>query len=248
MHKQVAKLIELDKDGPLQKTDKWYALRKDRLTASAVATALGVNKYKKPEALILTKCGYGEFKGNAATRHGDKYEDVARKLYEDMYDEKVHELGIIPHATIDFLAGSPDGVTETGRLVEIKCPMSRKIEADVPEHYMPQLQLLMEILDLEVCDFIQYKPQEITFPGPSEFVVVSVERDRNWFTENLPIMRGFWDRVLWYREHGCDKLLEEKEKRKRGPRKKKDPPPPVDVVCDIKDEEANTNWWEVEEN
>lgn len=244
MHPHVQELIDLDKDGPEQRTPGWYALRRDRLTASAVATALGVNKYEKPEELILTKCGYGEFKGNAATAHGEKYEDEARVLYEEEYDEKVHELGIIPHPTIDFLAGSPDGVTESGRLVEIKCPMSRKIEANVPEHYMPQLQLLMEILDLEVCDFIQYKPISITYPEPAEFVVVSVERDRNWFTENFPIMRGFWDRVLWYREHGCQELLDAKEKRKRGPRKKKEQPKPVvEEVCTVPDDPAG-DWWD----
>lgn len=242
MHPHVQELIDLDKDGPVQKSEGWFALRRDCLTASALATALGVNKYEKPEGLILTKCGHNEFKGNEATRHGEKYEDEARILYEEEYDEVVHELGIIPHPVLKFLAGSPDGVTESGRLVEIKCPMARRIEADVPEHYMPQLQLLMEILDLDVCDFIQYKPVSITYPDPSEFVVVSVDRDRAWFTENLPIMRGFWDRVLWHREHGCQQLLDDREKRKRGPRKKKEiPRPAVEEVCTIVDD-----WWDEE--
>lgn len=214
-------------------------MRDNCLTGSAVATALDINPYEKPESLILTKCGYGEFKGNAATEHGNKYEDEARILYEKMYQEKVHELGLLPHPTIDFLAGSPDGVTESGRLVEIKCPLRRKIEPDVPEYYMPQLQLLMEIMDLEVCDFIQYKPEELTWPNPYEFVVVSVERDREWFQGNLPIMREFWDRVLWHREHGCQALLEAKEKRKRGSKKKQEvekPPPQEEVKCEIMNE------------
>lgn len=235
MHPQVAKLIELDAGAPAQRTEGWYRLRDQCLTASAVATALNVNKYEKPENLILTKCGHNEFKGNAATEWGNKYEDEARQIYEDMYKEKVHELGLLPHPTINFLAGSPDGVTESGRLVEIKCPLRRKIEPDVPEYYMPQLQLLMEILDLEVCDFIQYKPSELTFPRPYEFVVVSVERDRDWFSDNLPIMRNFWDRVLWHKEHGCDDLLREREARKRGPRKKKDEDKPevITTKCEI---------------
>ena len=234
---QIAKLLELDADGPAQRTDEWYKLRRDHLTASAVATALGVNKYEKPESLILTKCGHGEFHGNAITEWGNIHEDEARKLYEDMYNEKVHELGILPHPEIDFLAGSPDGVTESGRLVEIKCPARRKITDEVPEHYMPQIQLLLEILDLEVCDFVQYRPVEGEFgswPKPYEFTVVSVVRERDWFTENLPIMRNFWDRVLWYREHGCQELLDAREKRKRGPRKKKtEDVQPDKVVCEI---------------
>ena len=238
MHPQVAKLIKLDADGPVQRTDEWYKLRQDHLTASAVATALGVNKYEKPEGLILTKCGHNEFTGNAITEWGNIHEDGARKLYEEMFDEKVHELGILPHPNINFLAGSPDGVTESGRLVEIKCPARRKITYDVPEHYMPQIQLLLEILDLEVCDFIQYRPVDGEFgswPDPYEFTVVTVTREREWFTENLPIMENFWSRVLWYREHGCQELLDARDKRKRGPRNKnvQENNTSTNVVCEI---------------
>lgn len=200
------------------------------MTASAVASALGLNPYEKPEDLILTKCGFGEFTGNAATEHGNKYEDEARILYEELYGEVVHEVGLLPHASIDYLSGSPDGVTESGRLVEIKCPLRRNIgDGGVPGHYMPQLQLLMEILDLEVCDFIQYKPESITWPDPYEFTVVTVERERDWFQENLPIMRNFWDRVLWHREHGCEML--KKPKKTIKPRKKKEHE--ENVVCEV---------------
>jgi hypothetical protein len=74
--------------------------------------------------------------------------------------------------------------------------MSRKIENKVPKHYLAQLQILMDILGLEVCDFIQYRPD------PYEFVVTRVERDREWFAQKLPIMKAFWDEVLYKREHG----------------------------------------------
>ena len=72
---------------------------------------------------------------------------------------------------------------------------------------MPQLQLLMEILNLEECDFIQYKPEEITWPNPPEFMVTHVKRSREWFAKQLPIMDEFWKRVLWHREHGIQDLL-----------------------------------------
>jgi putative phage-type endonuclease len=211
MHPAVAKLI--DREYAEQRSQEWLELRGKMLTASDAATAIGVNKYEKPDDLILKKCGYNKFEGNEATEHGNKYENIARDIYCERYGEVSHEIGLYPHPVYKWLGGSPDGLTESGKLLEIKCPLRRKITPEVPEHYMPQLQLLMEILDLEECDFIQYKPEEITWPNPPEFMVTNVKRSREWFQEQLPVMDNFWKRVLWHREHGVADLLEKTKKK-----------------------------------
>ena len=92
----------------------------------------------------------------------------------------------------------------------------------------------MEILDLELCDFIQYKPEELTWPGPVEFVVTHVVRDRQWFAEKLPIMEAFWKRVLWHREHGVEGLIKPPAPKKT--RAKKVPPPPVCCIIDCEED------------
>jgi predicted phage-related endonuclease len=51
------------------------------LTASDAATAIGCNPYETPEGLIMKKCGFKTFDGNAATEHGNKYENEARDIY-----------------------------------------------------------------------------------------------------------------------------------------------------------------------
>jgi len=235
MHPNVKALIE--REYAAQKSEEWLALRGNMLTASDAATAIGCNKYQTPHDLLLKKCGVGEkFTGNEATRHGEKYEDEARIVYEERYGEVVHEIGLCPHPEHLWLGGSPDGVTESGKLVEIKCPMMREIKPEVPEHYMPQLQLCMEILDLESCDFIQYKPADFNWPKPEEFVVVHVPRDREWFATNLPIMRAFWDKVLYHREHG----IEPPPPKKSRPRKEK--PPAECEILDVSDDEAYEEW------
>jgi hypothetical protein len=62
-------------------------------------------------------------------------------------------------------------------------------------------------MDLEVCDFLQYKQGP-----PEEFVVVEVPRDREWFAKYLPVMRAFWDRVLEMRQKGiCEVVIEDEE-------------------------------------
>ena len=226
MHPNVKALIE--REYAAQKSEEWLALRGNMLTASDAATAIGKNKYETPEGLLLKKCGLGEkFTGNAATRHGEKYEDEARMIYEERHGEVVHEIGLCPHPVHTWLGGSPDGVSESGKLVEIKCPPQRAIiPGEVPEHYMPQLQLCMEILDLESADFIQYKPAETNWPRPEEFDVVNVPRDREWFKTYLPVMRESWDKVVYFREH-LDELPKPKLKKTR---KKKEPEP---VVCEV---------------
>ena len=232
MHPQVAKLIS--HEYAAQKSEEWLKLRGNMLTASDAATAIGENPYEKPEGLILKKCGYNKFFGNEATKHGEKYEDVARDIYCEKYGEVAHEIGLYPHETIKWLGGSPDGITESGKLIEIKCPLRRKITPEVPGHYMPQLQLLMEILDLEEAVFIQYKPDEITWPSPAEFEVTEVKRDREWFKEKLPVMEALWKRVLWHRENGVEELLEKpKQKRPQAARKKKE------ITCEISTNEED---------
>ncbi len=228
MHPNVKRLIELEYAE--QRSEEWLKLRGNLLTASDAATAIGVNKYETPAKLLLKKCGMAEpFRGNEATAWGTMMEPVALEMFEERYNEKVYELGLVPHPIYNFLGGSPDGLTESNCLVEIKCPMMRKIiPGEVPVHYMPQLQLCMDIMDLESCFFVQYAPIEKTWPSPEVFDVTIVPRDREWFKTNLPIMRAFWDKVLYYREH-LDELPKPKEKVKR-PRKKKELEP---AVCEI---------------
>jgi putative phage-type endonuclease len=225
MHPNVKKWIE--KEFAAQKSEEWLALRGNLLTASDAATAIGVNKYETPAELLLKKCGLGpRFMGNSATKHGEKYEDEARILYEQRHGEVVHELGLCPHPVHNWLGGSPDGVTESGKLVEIKCPPMRAILPEVPAHYMPQLQMCMEILDLEEADFIEYKPAETNWPKPEEFQVLNVKRDREWWKTNFSLMKQFWEKVLYFREH-LDELPPPKVKKTRV---KKELPP---AVCEI---------------
>jgi len=89
MHPNVKAALE--REYAAQKSEEWLALRGKMLTASDAATAIGKNKYETPDALLLKKCGLGEkFTGNAATRHGELYEDEARILYEERHGGRLY--------------------------------------------------------------------------------------------------------------------------------------------------------------
>ena len=190
-----------------QRSQEWLDLRDAMITASDVASALGENHYETPDAFVKKKVLRTKWAGNAATAHGTLLEPLVRDLYDQKTGSKSHEIGLVQHRDYPWLGASPDGITEDGLLIEIKCPLTRKIEAKVPKHYWPQVQLQLEITDLEECDFIQYRPgnTESVPPRPEEFVIVRVKRDRAWFQSQLPKMRAVWDRIVKGRTHGlCD--------------------------------------------
>ena len=198
------------------------------LTASDVASALGHNRYERPDDLLRKKVLKTVWSGNAATAHGTLLEPVARDLYDARYGKKSHEIGLVQHPKYPFLGGSADGITEDGMLIEIKCPLTRKIEDKVPKHYLPQIQLLLEILDFEDCDFIQYRPattkfavpfgpctedgappEQVLVDVPEIFMVTRVKRDREWFAKHLETMQKFWNGVIRARENGLCEVEED---------------------------------------
>ena len=193
-----------------QRSQEWLDLRDQMITASDVASAIGENHYETPDAFIKKKVLRTKWAGNAATEHGTLLEPLVRDLYDARTGRKSHEIGLVQHRQYPWLGASPDGVTEDGLLIEIKCPLTRKIEAKVPKHYWPQVQLQLEITDLEECDFIQYRPAsaEGAVPArPEEFVIVRIKRDREWFARHLPAMKASWERICKGRAHGLCELV-----------------------------------------
>lgn len=183
-----------------QRTPEWYAVRETMLTASDVAAALDIKPFESykgsPRKELLKKKLNPVSFSNMYTIHGNKYEDEARRKYEDSTNESVLEFGLLVHPTYKWLGASPDGITISGKVVEIKCPISRPIiPGEVPHHYFPQVQIVMEVCDLEETAFIQYKPECITWPKSEEFDIITVKRDREWFANILPKIKEFFDEM-----------------------------------------------------
>ena len=191
-----------------QRSQEWLDLRENMITASDAASAIGESRYESEDAFVKKKVLRTKWAGNAATEHGTRLEPFVRDLYDQKFNRKSHEIGLVQHREYPWLGASPDGVTEDGILVEIKCPLSRKIEAKVPKHYWPQVQLQLEITDLEECDFVQYRPAK-NESSEAEFVVVRVQRDREWFAKALPVLERVWQRVLKGRAQGLCEIVDD---------------------------------------
>lgn len=185
----------LDDPGPPQRSEDWLRLRRDLITASDFAGALGENRYCSRQKLLWRKAGTRVVEKCAALMHGTVYEDEALAIYCRMFNEQVLEANLRPHPEhTTKIGGSPDGFAMfSGRLLEVKCPHSRKILPEVPDMYMPQCLGLCEIFDVNVVDFVQYRPPTVFNRG--EFCVTTVMRDRAWWRQSVPVLLKFVDHM-----------------------------------------------------
>lgn len=94
-------------------------------------------------------------------RWGWRFEPVARDVFQQHFAEApVNDtLGRVKHPYLPRLGASPDGLImggkRAGRLVEIKCPISRAITGEIPERYWIQMQLQAEVCDVSAIDYIE---------------------------------------------------------------------------------------------
>lgn len=140
-----------------QKSQEWYEARHKAITASDLAQALGDGKFGTAKDLIVKKvdppeCGKID---NPFFKWGNMFEDVASDIYSRMFNVKVHNFGLLAHPKVDYFAASPDGITEDGIMLEIKCPLKRKIGGDVPKQYYYQIQGQLDVCDLDECDYFE---------------------------------------------------------------------------------------------
>jgi putative phage-type endonuclease len=141
-----------------QKSPEWYEIRRNLITASDFAQALGEGKFGTQKQLYKKKCGYEEEAFNASLpplKWGNMFEFVAQTIYAQRNNVDVHEFGIIKHPTLNYFGASPDGITDNGIMLEIKCPFKRKINGEIPQQYYYQIQGQLDVCGLEECDYFE---------------------------------------------------------------------------------------------
>jgi hypothetical protein len=151
-----------------QRSEAWYRETMDLLTASELGTI-----FKSPRVrgqLVLAKTVVPESRGSGGPVDsvfmtpfdwGIRFEPVVKQLYEARHASRIADVGRLRHPTLARCAASPDGIvidgSRAGRLVEIKCPVSRAIDERVPDDYYAQIQQQLEVCDLDLCDYVEAK-------------------------------------------------------------------------------------------
>jgi hypothetical protein len=155
-----------------QRTEAWY------LDAMGLLSASQFNCILKPGRtrgqIVLQKASLeppdtSQRKTTVSTDYlnaftwGIRFEPVIKQIYQDLTNTVVGELGRLKHPIDRRLAASPDGIVLEGpdnrlsRFVEFKAPVSRKLLSIIPEDYMAQMQIQMEVGGVEECDYLEIK-------------------------------------------------------------------------------------------
>lgn len=162
LRRKEALSVLLRDTGIPQRTPAWYCARDEMITASDVALALDESKYDDVSTFFVKKCaptrmdsmtsGFGKC---APLEWGVMLEPVANALYARRFGVQIHEFGLLRHPSIPYIGASPDGITEDGIMLEIKCPFRRKIDGTVPRQYELQIQAQLEVCGLDDCDYME---------------------------------------------------------------------------------------------
>lgn len=180
---KVLKVMKISQQQPPQRDPSWHRKRHEFITASELASTIKISDheimlrdtgiielettkkvgqvmpcYTPYHTLLQRKCeppvsGSREFA--IEMEWGVTYEPVATALQEAFTGELIHGFNLIPHPSIKFLAASPDGITSSGSMVEIKCPFSRVPSGKPKLQYWIQMQSQMACCDMESCEFLE---------------------------------------------------------------------------------------------
>jgi putative phage-type endonuclease len=152
-----------------QRTPEWYAQMTQIVSASELGNLFGSPRIRAKMVMSKTVPYEPRFQplavpsdSMAAFDWGIRFEPVVKQIYEHKYGTVVKELGRMIHPTYEKCSASPDGLVyscpkgeRTGRLVEIKCPVTREIDGTVPKDYYAQMQMQLHVTGLKVCDYVE---------------------------------------------------------------------------------------------
>lgn len=168
------RFLEKHSNLPKQGSQEWLDQRKNTVGGSQIASIMGINKYENVKQFILSKTDKYVFKKAPPLWFGTLMEPCVEQYVEMVYGIKTEETGSLPCEFNSRLSYSPDGLgivpksklrdlAEQGILhsfsedipeepivlFEFKSPYMRVItQGHVPEYYIPQPLLGMELIDI----------------------------------------------------------------------------------------------------
>ena len=152
-----------------QRTPEWYAQMATIISASELGSLFGAPRQRGKLVLSKTQAPQPRYQPLAvpsdsmsAFDWGIRFEPVVKLIYEYKYATVIKELGRLYHPVDLRCTASPDGLIyfcpkneKTGRLIEIKCPVTREIDGTIPKDYYAQIQMQLHVTGCKKCDYIE---------------------------------------------------------------------------------------------
>lgn len=202
------------------------------INARDFSTILKINPYQTPFQLLESKIeNKNPFLGNKFTEHGNKYEKYAIKLYSKITGNKVDtNQKNMKHPNYKWITGRPDGIVKCSKkrkrneyenndteknnyenktlILEIKCPLkdNRNVPLsidNIPKHYWTQCQVYMNIIDCDICHYVEYyiNPESTDYLSGS-LHYITIKRDKEWWNNSISIIKKFYEEIKVYYNKG----------------------------------------------
>ncbi len=152
-----------------QRTPEWYKQMSNIISASELGNLFASTRQRAK--MVMSKTIPYQPRNQplavlsdrmSAFDWGIRFEPVVKQIYIYKYKVDIKELGRLHHQTDERCTASPDGLIyscpenkRTGRLVEIKCPVTREINGLIPKDYYTQMQMQLHVTGLKKCDYIE---------------------------------------------------------------------------------------------
>ena len=171
-----------------QRTPEWYAQMSTIISASELGSLFAAPRQRA--TLVVSKTVPPVLRQQPlavpsdhmrAFDWGIRFEPVVKQIYKWKYGVTMKELGRLHHQTDPRCTASPDGLIydcptneRRGRLIEIKCPVTREMNGTIPKDYYAQMQMQLHVTGLDICDYVEASfsspyPRIERQEGPSEF-------------------------------------------------------------------------------
>lgn len=175
-------------------TTQWLQERKRGIGGSDVAPICGLSPWKSAYQVWQEKVGLSEGQpDNPAMAYGRLVEPAIRQWYSNETGRTVRLPGILRHPQHQFCVGSLDGVTDCGRVLEIKTARSASDWGEpgtdqIPHYYRCQIEHYLMVTGLDVADVV------VSFAG-SMPVIYEVPADKELQEILLEREAQFWELV-----------------------------------------------------
>ena len=171
-----------------QRSPEWYEARRHRLTASDFGSAANLkNAYKSRQKLWEIKTGREVIEPNEFMQYGTDMEPVAKFSYENLSGNLVDDVGFVVHPDLDFLGSSPDGLIDTGSVLEIKCPI-KQVHSAISEQFIAQVHGHLACTQRKTGFFFSWHPE-----GQRLWEITWSQEYWDWL---FPLLQEFWNYVL----------------------------------------------------